>query len=133
MPDPSEFEEKEYEFPLYQELVGARPDIWPPGQVLEGYLGFDAALSVANSFWSMVDRPVVEGVRLARYGLSPMDPRLASGTPEARDELPDFSLNLFLQVKRPHEYRALPKELAQLGLRAPTWFFEVTGHQQELL
>jgi hypothetical protein len=133
MPDASEFEEKEYEHPLYQELVGASPSLWTPGQVLEGHLGFDAALSVANSFWSMVDRPQVEGVQLARYGLSPMDPQLASGTPGARDELPDFSLNLFLQVKRPHEYRSLPQPLVNLGLHAPTWFFEITPHQQELL
>jgi hypothetical protein len=133
MPDPSEFEEKEYEFPLYRELVGASLSLWTPGQVLEGNLGFDAALSVANTFWSMVDRPVVPGVELARYGLSPMDPRLGRGTIAARDELPDFSLNLFLQVKRPHVYREPPQTLIDNGLNAPVWFFQVTPHQQVLL
>lgn len=38
---PAEFEEKEYEGPLYNQLERGNRLLWPPGQVLEGYLGFD--------------------------------------------------------------------------------------------
>jgi hypothetical protein len=42
--NPADFEEKEYEAPLYQQLERGDPRIWAPGQVLEHYLGFDRGL-----------------------------------------------------------------------------------------
>jgi len=132
MPTPSQFEEKEYEFPLYNELLHASRKLWTPGQVLEGYLGFDAALSVANNFWAVVQRPAVDGVRLARYGLSPMLRRRRSSA-ASTEPLPDFTINLFLQVKRPSEYQQAPAEVQAVGLGTPTWFFEIESHQQVLL
>src|SRR5262249_54721912 len=90
MTDRSEFEEKEYEGALYPELLSSpRMRPWTPGQVLEHQLGFDAALFVANTFWSAVGRPACEGVRLARYGLSPMVQRLAGTEDAPNDDLPD--------------------------------------------
>jgi len=124
MPTPSEFEEKEFEIPLYMELVSERR-LWAPGQVLEGHLGFDAALHVTNDFWAIAGRTSAPGVTLARYGLSPM---LAQpGT------LPDFSTNVFLQVKRPYEYTNPPADVKAHGFSAPSWFFRVTAHQQVFL
>jgi len=133
MPIPSQFEEKEYEFPLYMELLHASRKLWTPGQVLEGHLGFDAALSVANNFWAVVQRPAVDGVRLARYGLSPMLRRRRKSSGDPLEALPDFTTNLFLQVKRPSEYQQAPAELRAHGLGTPTWFFEIESHQQVLL
>jgi hypothetical protein len=112
----ADFEEKEFEFPLYRELLASEFDLWTPGQVLEGHLGFDAALRVAADYWEIVGRQPAPGVRLARYGLSPI---LAKP-----GELPDFSLNLFLQVKRPFEYASPPREVQAHGLKAPCWYFE---------
>jgi len=124
MPIPSEFEEKEFENPLYMELRSERR-LWTPGQVLEGHLGFDAALHVTNDFWTITGHTKAPGVTLARYGLSPM---LAQpGT------LPDFSTNVFLQAKRPFEYIDPPADVKVHGFTAPSWFFKVTAHQQVFL
>ena len=130
----SEFEEKEYEGALYPELRGSsgiRP--WTPGQVLEGQLGFDAALFVANSFWSVVNRAACEGVRLARYGLSPMVRELHGSEEKPSDDLPDFSLNLFVQAKRPSVYQDPPEKVRDGGIEAPSFYFDVTPHQQAIL
>ena len=125
MPTPSEFEEKEFEIPLFRELLGSGVEIWTPGQVLEGHLGFDGALAVTTDYWKIVGRMETPGVKLGRYGLSPIFARPG--------DLPDFSTNLFLQVKRPWEYKAPPAELTAQGLAAPCWYFEITPHQQEFL
>lgn len=112
----ADFEEKEFEIPLYRELLASEFDLWTPGQVLEGHLGFDGALRVAADYWEIVGRQPAPGVMLARYGLSPI---LAKP-----GELPDFSTNLFLQVKRPFEYESPPREVQAHGLKAPCWYFE---------
>lgn len=46
-----EFEEKEYESALYNQLASSNIHLWSPGQVLESYLGFDAALLVDDPFF----------------------------------------------------------------------------------
>lgn len=119
------FEEKEFEFPLYRELLASEYDVWTPGQVLEGHLGFDGALRVAEDYWEVVDRDAVPGVNLARYGLSPILARPG--------DLPDFTTNLFLQVKRPFEYTKAPTKVQAQGLGAPSWYFKTRQHQQLLL
>ena len=121
----ADFEEKEFEFPLYRELLASEFDVWTPGQVLEGHLGFDGALRVAKDYWDVVGRDAAPGVTLARYGLSPMLARPG--------DLPDFSTNLFLQVKRPYEYVDPPAEVKAKGLRSPSWYFTTRDHQQPLL
>ena len=41
---PSEFEEKEYEAPLYNQLECGTRLVWSPGQVFEEYIGVDRAI-----------------------------------------------------------------------------------------
>ena len=58
MPIDAEFEEKEYEFPLYHELTRSSQYIWTPGQVFEGYFGVDAALKVTTAkIWRKLGYP----------------------------------------------------------------------------
>jgi hypothetical protein len=58
MPILAEFEEREYEYPLYFELSHDSGNIWSPGQVLEGHFGFDAAIEVTRiSFLASLGLP----------------------------------------------------------------------------
>ena len=45
-----EFEEKEYEGPLYTQLERGNLHLWNPGQVLESYLGFDRAFFLEDPY-----------------------------------------------------------------------------------
>jgi hypothetical protein len=47
--------------------------------------------------------------------------------------LPDFSLNLFIQSKRPFVGSRATKALKSVGLRGPYWKFLVTPEQQRVL
>src|SRR5690242_12323773 len=106
----AEFEEKEFEGALYREL--ARGNLfWPPGQVLESYLGFDAALFVDDPFfWHL------HGIRRWPRGFS-----LYSKWPHLpwnrlrRRRLPRFRVNCFIQAKRPLIGSRMPSRLAALG------------------
>ena len=125
----AEFEEKEYEGPLCAQL-GHGPLFWPPGQVLENYLGFDRGLFVtARYLWS------VHGVRSPLRGVIPYDeywpflPHFA----RRRDRLPSFRLNCFIQVKRCHVGRRLPKVLAALGTNRPFFRIDIDDAQQATL
>jgi hypothetical protein len=53
---PAEFEEKEYEFPLYRQLQQTDKELWPPGQVLEDYQ--PVCRSTAASAWEARPMPV---------------------------------------------------------------------------
>lgn len=54
-----EFEEKEYEGPLNNELLLGDPRIWSPGQVFEKYMGIDSALFVGSQlFWEFLEKPI---------------------------------------------------------------------------
>ena len=87
----AEFEEKEYEIPLYVELADGSPYIWSPGQVLEKSLGLDGTQFTRNStFWRIVGRLGSSGISLNS---------LASNM--VHRQLPTFRCNLMLQVKRP--------------------------------
>ncbi len=129
--DQSEFEERSYEAPLYNQLERANSDIYTPGQVLENRLGFDRGLFLAESaLWQTLgyDGPL-RGAALAYYHWP-----VGWGPPRPRTQLPRFRLNLFLQAKRPIYYRRKPRSLASLDrVRSPLWAFRVTGHQQRLL
>jgi hypothetical protein len=126
MPDPAEFEEKEYEIPLYLELVQRPGRLWTPGQVLEAKLGFDGAVQASQRFWKHVGRCATPGVILAAFGLEPL------GLPPSNG-LPDFRLNLFLQCKRPERYRRHPAVANKNGLSAPCRFFGINADQQGVL
>ena len=126
----AEFEEKEYEGPLNNELLGRSSNLWTPGLVFEYYFGIDAGICVQNqSFWRMMGFDTVPiGVSLPRFNWSYLW-RTFGGV----RRLPAFNLNLFLQTKRPFVVRRPQGKFASLGYTTPFWRFKITGHQQRAL
>lgn len=45
----AEFEEKEFEKPLYNQLENGKGDVWTPGQCFEGYIVFDYSGNEINA------------------------------------------------------------------------------------
>ena len=126
----SEFEEKEYEHPLCSQLEFSTREFWPPGQVLENYLGFDRGLFLTAAYlWDL------HGIRQPFRGVVPFSeywPFLPRVAPH-RHRLPSFRLNCFIQVKRCRVGRRLRKELAALGSARPFYRFDVDAEQQRVL
>lgn len=116
----AEFEEKEYEHPLYHELVSNK-EIWNPGQVLEAQLGFDVAMRTKNPiFWKILNRfNPPTGVDLNSLQL--LDPKTI---------LPTFRCNLMLQAKRP-EY--LIRKTKGYDLHSPYYRVNIDSEQQNTL
>lgn len=117
----AEFEEKEYEIPLYVELADGSPYVWSPGQVLEKLLGLDGTQFTRNStFWKVVGRNVPPGVSLNT---------IASSLSIAR-QLPTFRCNLMLQVKRP---QFLVRRVGGYSGPSPYYRFKTWPAQQNVL
>jgi hypothetical protein len=94
--DLPEFEEKQYEGALIQELVAGQPTAYPSGQVLEALVGYDVALHPGEpKIWELLDAGFPAGVVLTA-GLWSSGPK----TPPSAD-LPRDLVSLILQVKRP--------------------------------
>jgi hypothetical protein len=123
----AEFEEKEYEGPLNQELLSGDPRLWPPGQVFEKYMGIDAALMVASPlFWQSL------GFSNSLPGTILNDLRFGYIWTQVRRKrrLPTFATNLFLQVKRP-EY--LSRSNCSVRMYGDHYRFNIKAHQQTAL
>jgi hypothetical protein len=126
---PAEFEEREFEAPLYNQLERGHDLVWSPGQVLEARVGFDHAMWLGvNALWDMHGHSnPLGGINLASlrwpFGLGPPGP----------DVVPDFGLNLFIQAKRSHWSQRRPKVAKQLGRAGTTWSFAIQGEQQATL
>lgn len=126
----AEFEEKEYEGPLYNQLERGNRLLWPPGQVLEEYLGFDRAFMLEDPYlWQL------HGIRRPYRGLSPYFFRWPFLPPERRhrNRLPRFRVNCFIQAKRSEFGKRLSKRLASLGERRPFFRFGIESDQQTTL
>src|SRR5580692_5694344 len=126
----AEFEEKEYEAPLYRQLGRNTWKLWPPGLVLEGYLGFDMMLLLGESpLWEL------HGFRRPLRGISPWHslwPIFRSKDWQRR-RLPRFRCYCFIQAKRPQVGSRLPKKLRSLGTARPFFRFPIQSDQQQLL
>ncbi len=126
----AEFEEKEYEIALIHQLMMGHNNLWSPGQVFEGNFGIDTSLEVLDpDFWTNIGYSnYPKGVVLSNYNFGYVWRQI-----NKKRRLPDFSLNLFLQIKRPEGLKNRPKSLKKLGLKSPYWRFWVKNHQQKLL
>lgn len=120
-----EFEEREFEAPLYHQLVTKTNHVWSPGQVLEQKLGIDYAL--------MCEDPKLWGLHGLSSPLGVSLHQLAYHLPHIKRSLPNFSLNLFIQAKRPQPRVRATKKLKDHGLKSPYWRFTTTPHQQSRL
>jgi len=126
---PSEFEERAFEAPLYNQLEAGTRLVWCPGQVFEQYVGFDRALFLNDPLlWPIFGfRKPLRGALLNRYDWDFILRR------RRRGEFPNFKLNLFIQAKRSHYYRRRPRQLAKLWSPRPCWRFDIQTDQQEAL
>lgn len=126
----AEFEEREFETPLYHQLRVANNHIWSPGQVLEHHVGFDySALCVDSYFWA------IHGLREPFDGFlfEELFRRRIWRRREFGRSLPNFALNLFLQAKRPEIRARLTKALKGRALNSPYWRISLDENQQRVL
>ena len=128
---PAEFEEKTYEWPLYNQLERAQGFVYTPGQMMENLVGFDAGMFATNlTLWQTLGYSSPPGGTMLSgvtwpAGWGPRSPKIA---------FPSERLNLFLQAKRPVYHKRKPRALKPLnGIGTPLWAFKVTEHQQKLL
>lgn len=92
----SNFEEKTYESYMNNELMMGDTEYYPPGQVIEGILGFDVALNPKQDvIWATLRRKPPAGVKLTAN----FWPRKYAN--KLKDLNLKFRANLILQYKRP--------------------------------
>lgn len=127
----AQFEEREYEGPLYRQLERLDARLWSPGQVLENRVGIDRASFVPESLLFSIHGfdMAPTGVYLNRVSTWA---RRMLGVPEKR-ALPNFALNLFLQAKRPFYGKTPPKDVRACGVTGSFWRITLEQEQQETL
>ncbi len=123
----TEFEEREYETALYHELGSMNNHLWAPGQVLEALIGFDYSTYTQNpKFWNAVGMLAPPPGHVPNAAVPPFQ--------NLSRPVPNFSLNLFIQAKRPHSHRLKAEaKLAAQGLGSPCWKFNIYQAQQARL
>lgn len=122
----AKFEEKEFEKPLYNQLEDGPCDIWTPGQCLEACIGFDFSGNITNDrFWKRFDGFIPKGVILNDYNMNYFLRKM-----KKKRMLPNFSLNLFIQAKRPYVHSGKNKDSVYCGQH---YSFEINHIQQDLL
>lgn len=126
----AEFEEKDFEAPLYNELRFGSHRIATPGQVFEGKFGIDAALEAEHPlFWNLFGYyEIPKGVVLDHLRWGFMWRKLGR-----KRRLPTFNTNLLIQAKRPIPLSRASSHLKGYGFSSKHWRFEITDHQQEIL
>lgn len=132
----AEFEEKQYEQHLNNALLKDKRLLFPPGQVLESHLGFDAALyTIHPKFWRhfpcLYERFFWFWKRVPKGTCLPKE--LWNELEEVIEEnLPKFKFNAFIQHKRP-EYLSVPKSAEWSSWNSPYYRYKLIPHQQNAL
>ncbi|OVE74486.1 hypothetical protein BVX94_00110 [bacterium B17] len=127
---PAEFEEKEYEQPLYNQLLCGSNNLWAPGQVFESAFGIDAAILAENlTLWTMLgyQYPPV-GAVLNDYRWGFVWRKRGNKRP-----LPTFKVNLLIQAKRPDFLMGRSSYYSHHGITGSYWRFRIKSHQQRIL
>lgn len=130
-----EFEEKTYEQYLTFELLGNRRLFFPPGQCLEGVLGFDVALHTTNrSFWRNfpLSKPwwyfglfnYPPGITLSRGWWQELEAEI--------EDFPKFKFNCFIQAKRP-DYMTFSTSAEYSSWNTPYFRYDTFFSQQKAL
>ena len=120
----SEFEEKEYESPLYNQLERETNLIWSPGQCFEHFIGIDRSFCINDRmFHKMGFNRYYPGIFLSHYNWN-----YIWFLRRKKKLLPPFRLNLFIQSKRPFFGRA-PK----YGFKKRCYRFDILISQQKVL
>lgn len=122
----AEFEEKEFEKPLYNQLEDGECDVWAPGQCFEAHIGFDYSGNIKSSeFWNRFGGYVPKGVVLNDYKMSYVLKKMSKAK-----MLPNFSLNLFIQAKRPYIHSGQHKSSVY---DIKHYSFEINQRQHKIL
>lgn len=131
MAERTEFEEPEYEGPLYNQLLSGNLRIWTPGRIFERVIGIDAGIYANNPyFWSLFGQQVpIRGVNLRHYNLL----FLWRFLQRRIRPFPSFYVNLLIQSKRPEHRNGVNAYYAQNGIRGQYWQFQIKRHQQSIL
>jgi len=96
------FEEKTYESYFNNELDLKSSVYFPPGQVLEGMLGFDAASNSKNrKLWRIVGYPFGVSPQFSGVNLRDVAQELEVELERIIQSLPSIKANLLFQYKRP--------------------------------
>lgn len=125
----SEFEEKEYEGPLYNQLEKTTNILWQPGQVFEKVIGVDRCIYIEDDdIWSSLGfRSIPMGVRLSRRRWHYIWWNQRKGK-----ILPSFKLNLFIQAKRCYK-GTVPVKVKNYKFGRYCCKFDIVPHQQNAL
>lgn len=122
----AEFEEKEFEGALYNQLANGLCNVWTPGQCLEKYIGFDYSGDIrSHDFWKRFGVDMPNGVVLDHCNLDFLWDKKSNIRP-----LPNFNLNLFIQAKRPYVYTGRRKDSVY---KYKHYSFKINMKQQKIL
>lgn len=131
----AEFEEKEYEQHLNLELLKGSNLLFPPGQMLENTVGFDAALFTAHpKFWKHFPFHYKWHHRLLHNspnGIS-LPIELWQEIDQNIEHFPKFKFNAFIQHKRP-EYMKRSDASEWESWYSSYYRYKLMTHQQDAL
>ena len=127
---PAEFEEREYEAPLYNQLERGSPNVWAPGLVFEGHIGLDRGLFILDPWIFRLHgyASYPPGAALSRYRWP-----AAWFARQSPRRLPGFRLNLFIQAKRPVWGQRPPAAVRTRGVTGRFWRFAIDKQQHAAL
>ncbi|GAA4817284.1 hypothetical protein GCM10011365_13230 [Marinicella pacifica] len=124
------FEEKTYESYFNNELDSKSSVYFPPGQVLEGFFGFDSASYSKNSdLWEKLNYPFLpfSGVNLLDIARD-----LEAEIGHLIDKIPNIKSNLLIQYKRP-EYMEKPNSKEWQYWQKEYYRYQIYLKQQSIL
>lgn len=131
----AEFEEKQYEQHLNLELLNGSNLLFPPGQMLENTVGFDAALFTAHpKLWKHFPHLYKWHhwlLRNAPRGMS-LPIELWHEIEHGIEHFPKFRFNAFIQHKRP-EYMKRSDASEWSSWNSSYYRYKLMSHQQDAL
>ena len=127
----TEFEESEYEGPLYNQLLNGNLRIWTPGRMFERIVGIDSAVFANNQyFWSLFGSiNPISGISLRDYDWHFLWHLMT----RVFRPFPKFKINLLIQAKRPTHIENENIDYCAKGICGEFWYFFITTHQQAIL
>lgn len=127
---PADFEEKDYEGPLYSQLLCGNHRISTPGQVFENAFGIDCALEAHHAIlWDYFGyKNIPDGIALSDYRWGWVHRRYGKYR-----HMSKFPVNLLIQAKRPDVLTGPNPSFKRRGIPNGYWRFHITEHQQPLL
>ena len=128
-----QFEEKTYESYFNNELDQRSSIYFPPGQVLEGLLGFDVSAQTTNKkLWKTLGYPFWFFPHFHGANLRDVAQELNNIIGHIVDSIPRVKANLFIQYKRP-EYITTANGKEWAHWNQEYFRYEIYSQQQKLL